>query len=218
MKRTVNTNEVFMLFHKTSSIAVLFVLLWWVVLFEYGYAKTNVMTIAMPEDVIHHSIQDILPMKIDEASQYIAGRLYLNSISKLVMGDNSAVIEGVLIGKDLSVITKVGDQDLRFKVGNLYLPLTCDLDFRFDALAKTLYVRPRLRPPKPGSLSDMENSVMSLLAVFNNKEYPISLTSLQTMNVMVGDQDISVHMEPVDIRVAKGELIVKMVPKLSKTN
>jgi hypothetical protein len=60
--------------------------------------------------------------------------------------------------------------------------------------------------------------VTSLLTLFNNKEYPVSLTSLQTLNAKIGDQDISVNMEPVDIRVSKGQLIVKMVPRLSKSN
>lgn len=207
-----------MLLKRVRIISLVFSLLMGVVFLAPGHAKTDAMTIALPADVIKRSLQDILPMKIDEASQYVEGRLYLNSISNLVMGDNSAVIKGLIIGKDLNIITQVGNQEIRIKVGNLHLPLTYDLAFRFDPRAKTLFVRPQLRPPTPGSLSDMGNSVMSLLTLFNNKEYPISLTSLQSMNAKVGSQDISIDMEPVDIRVAKGELIVQMVPRLSKTN
>ena len=176
------------------------------------------MTIALPAEVIMHSLQEILPLNIDEPSKHVKGRLILDSISKLVMGDNSAIIQGLVIGKNLSIITRVGNQDLHIKVGDLKLPLSCDLTFRYDSRGKILYVTPRIRHPTSGSTTDMASSVTSLLTLFNNREYPVSLTSLKTLNARVGNQDISVNMEPVDIRVSKGQLIVKMVPKLSKTN
>ena len=182
-----------------------------------GHAKTNTMTIALPADVIKHSLQDILPLKIDEPGKYVEGKLILTSISKLVMGENSAILQGMVMGQNITILTQVGNQDLRIKVGNLQLPLICDLKFRFDPKAKTLFVKPRLRRPTSGSVTEMANSVMSLITLFNNREYPISLNSFKTLNAQVGSQDILVNMEPVDIRVSKGQLIVKMVPRLSKT-
>ncbi|MCL7487536.1 MAG: hypothetical protein M8357_05105 [Desulfobulbaceae bacterium] len=182
------------------------------------HATTSTMTIALPADVIHRSLQNILPLNIDEPNKHVEGRLTLHSISKLEMGENSAVLQGLVIGKNVSIITQVGNQDLRIRIGDLELPLTCDLAFRYDPREKILYVIPRLRQPVPGSITDMANSVTSLLTMFNDREYPISLTSLQTLNARVGDQDISVDMEPVDIRVSKGQLIVMMLPRLSKTN
>lgn len=181
-------------------------------------AKMSAMTIALPEDVVKQSLQDILPLNLDETSRYVEGKLVLTSINKVVMGENSAIVEGLVNGENINIITRVGDQDLRIKVGNLHLPLTCDLTFRYDVKGKTLYVNPRLRPPVSGSATDMANSVTSLLTLFNNREYPISLTSLQTLKAKIGNQDISVDMQPVDIRVSQGQLIVKMVPRLSKSN
>lgn len=182
------------------------------------HAKASAMTIALPAEVIKQSLQDILPLNIDETSRYVEGELILTSISQVVMGENSAVVEGLVNGKDIFVVTRVGNQNLRIKVGNLHLPLTCDLSFRYDANGKILYVTPRLRPPSSDTITDMASSVMSLLTLFNNKEYPISLTSLQTLNAKIGNQDISVDMEPVDIRVSNGQLIIKMMPRFSKTN
>lgn len=186
--------------------------------FTPGHAATSPMTIALPADMIQRSLQDILPLNIEDPGRHIEGTLILNSISRLELGENSAVLQGLVIGKNISVITQVGNQDLRIKVGDLQLPLTCDLTFRYDADRKIFYVTPRVRPPAPDSNADMASSVMSLLTVIGNKEYPVSLTSLKTMNAKVGDQDISVDMEPVDIRVSKGQLIIKMAPKFSKTN
>ncbi len=188
------------------------------VLLAPGHALTTAMTIALPAEVIKHSLQDILPLNIDEPNKYVEGRLTLNSISKLEMGENSAVVQGLVIGKNLSIVTQVGNQDLHIKVGDLQLPLTCDLTFRYDSRGKILYVNPRIRHPATGSTTDMESSVTSLLTLFNHREYPVSLTSLKTLNAKVGNQDISVDMEPVDIRVSKGQLIIKMVPRLRKTN
>lgn len=176
------------------------------------------MAIALPAALIKRSLQDILPLNIDEDNQYLDGRLILQSIDDLTMGDNSAIVKGLVIGENLSLVTRVGDQDLRIKVGDLRMPLTCDLQFRFDASKRVLYVTPRLRQPASGSINDMANSITSLLTLFNNREYPVSLTSLKTFNARIGSQDLSVDMEPVDIRVAKGMLHVKMVPRFSKTD
>lgn len=180
-------------------------------------AKTGAMTVALPADVIKQSLQDILPLKLDQPNQYLEGILILTSIDKLLMGDNSAVVQGLILGKDLAVITQVGNQDLRIKVGNLYLPLTCDLFFRFDPKSKQLFVKPQIRNQPSGSANDMAGSVASMLTAFNNREYPVSLTSFQTLTAKVGNQDIFVNMVPVDIKVAKGQLIVKMLPKLRKS-
>jgi hypothetical protein len=187
-------------------------------IFTSGHAASSPVTIALPEDMIQHSLQDVLPLNIDDPGRHVEGTLILNSVSKLVLGENSAVLQGVVMGRNISIITRVGNQDLRIKVGDLQLPLTCDLTFRFDAGKKVFYVTPRVRPPAPGSKTDMASSVISLLTLFDNREYPVSLTSLKTLNAKVGNQDISVDMEPVDIRVSKGQLIVKMVPRFSKTN
>ncbi|GAB4347056.1 MAG: hypothetical protein Kow0089_24600 [Desulfobulbaceae bacterium] len=181
-------------------------------------AATPAMTIALPDEVVRRSLQDILPLNLEDTSRNIDGTLILQSISRLVMGENSAVLQGLLIGRNLSVITRVGDQDLRIRIGDLQLPLTCDLGFRFDREKKVLYVTPRLRRPASASLTDMAGSVLSVLTLFNNREYPVSLTSFKTLAASVGRQDIAVEMEPVDIRVTKRQLVVKMVPRLSKTD
>jgi len=180
-------------------------------------AKTEAVTITLPEEVIRKSLEDILPLNVEE-KRYLEGTLVVDSISKLVMGENSAVLQGVLLGKNLTVVTRVGNQDLKIKVGDLVLPLTCDLFFRFDSPGKILYVTPRLRQPAAGSVTDMAGSVASVLTLFNDREYPVSLDSLKTLNARVGDQDISVDMEPVDIKVSRGQLVVRMVPRLSKTH
>jgi len=182
------------------------------------HAASGPMTIALPADMIQRSLQAILPLNIDDPGNYVEGTLILNSISELTLANNSAVVEGMVIGRNISIITQVGSQDMRIKVGDLQLPLTCDLTFRYDAGEKVLYVTPRVRPPASGSITDMASSVTALLTLFGNREYPISLPSLKTLNARIGDRNISVDMEPVDIRVSRDQLIVKMVPRFSKTN
>ncbi len=182
------------------------------------HAKTDVVTIFLPAEVIRATLQDILPLNIEEPNGYVEGTLILNSISRLEMGENSAVLQGTVVGKNLSVVTQVGSQPLRIKVGDLQLPLTYDLFFRYDQAGKVLYVTPRLRQPVSEPVSDMAGSVMSVLTLFSNREYPVSLDSLKTFTAKVGSQDVTVTMEPVDIRVSNGQMVVRMVPRLSKTN
>lgn len=181
-------------------------------------AGNDAMTIALPGEVIRQSLQEILPLRIEQDSSYLEGTFILTSISRVIMGENSAVFDGIVDGSDVHAVTRVGNQNLRIKVGNVHLPLTCDIGFRFDAQQKVLFVKPRVRPPAPGGVADMAGTVASLLSLFGNKEYPVSLTSLQTLNARVGDQDIAIDMDPVDVRVTGGQLVVKLVPRISKND
>ena len=55
------------------------------------------MTIALPANVIKQSLQDILPLKLDQPNRYLEGILILSSIDKLQMGDNSALVQGLIL-------------------------------------------------------------------------------------------------------------------------
>lgn len=183
-----------------------------------AFCRTNpdIVTLTLPAAMIKQSVQSVLPLPIVPEGDHLQGRLVLDSISKLEMRDNGALVKGTVLGSNLSLKTKVGNQTLNMKIGEVILPLTCDFTFRFDPATKILYVTPRIEQPAP-TKNPSADAVLPLLILLGNKEYPVSLDSLQTFTTKIGEQDISVAMEPVDIRIAARQMVVKMRPKLRKT-
>ena len=181
----------------------------------FSLINPDIVTMTLPEAMIKQSVQSVLPLPIVPEGEHLQGKLVLDSISKLEMRENGALVQGTVLGSDLTLTTKVGNQSLNMKIGEVRLPLTCDFTFRFDPARKILYVTPHLEQPQP-TKNPQADAVLPLLTLLGNKEYPVSLDSLQTFTAKVGDQDIRVAMEPVDIRIAAQQMVVKMRPKLRK--
>jgi len=181
----------------------------------FSRTTPDIVTLTLPESTIKQSVQSVLPLPIVPEGDHLQGKLVLDSISKLEMRDNGALVQGTVLGSNLTLKTKIGDQNLNMKIGEVKLPLTCDFTFRFDPVLKILYVTPRLEQPQP-TKNPQADAILPLLTLLGNKEYPVSLDSLQTFTAKVGDQDIKVDMEPMDIRIAAQQMVVKMRPKLQK--
>jgi hypothetical protein len=181
----------------------------------FSLINPDIVTLTLPEATIKQSVQSVLPLPIVPEGEHLQGKLVLDSISKLEMRDNGALVQGTVLGSGLTLKTKVGNQNLNMKIGEVRLPLTCDFTFRFDPAQKILYVTPHLEQPQP-TKNPQADAVLPLLTLLGNKEYPVSLDSLQTFNAKVGEQDIKVAMEPVDISIAAQQMVVKMRPKLQK--
>lgn len=201
--------------HLLSSLfpAILFTLL----LGNPSLARTNpdIVTLTLPAAMIRESVQSVLPLLIVPEGDHLQGKLVLDSISSLEMRDNGALVKGTVLGSGITLKTRIGDQSLNMKIGEVKLPLTCDFTFRFDPAQKILYVTPKIEPPQP-TKNPQADAVLPLLVLLGNKEYPVSLDSLQSFTTRVGAQNISVAMEPVDIRIGAQQMVVTMRPKLRK--
>lgn len=180
-------------------------------------AETDIATLTLPSTMIRQSLQSVLPLPIEPGNDHLQGKLVLDSINKLEMRENGVLVQGLVVGSNVVLKTRVGDQDLNMKVGEVRLPLTCDFSFRFDPVQKMLYVTPRLEPPAPTD-NPQADAILPFLTMLGNREYPVDLAPLQTFQTRVGGQDVSVRLEPVDIRVTPHHLIVKLKPEVSKSN
>lgn len=178
-------------------------------------ASTDYVTIILPKEVVKQSITSILPISVKPDEAYLDGDLVLQSIDSFSLGENSANAHGVVLGRNLALTTRIGNQDFKVKLGSLRLPLTCDFTFRFDPHRKQLFITPHFNQT---ASSGQAGQVLSALNVLNNKEYPISFDSMKSFQTRIGDQDVNVEMEPVDIRVTHGRIVLQMAPKTSRVN
>lgn len=182
-----------------------------------GTAETDIVTLTLPAATIRQFVQEMLPLPIEAGNDHLQGDLVLDSISRLEMRENAVHLQGLVVGSNVALQTRMGDQVLNMKVGEVRLPLTCDFSFRFDPAGKILYVTPRLEPPAPTN-NPQADAILPFLVMLGDREYPVDLTALRTFQTRIGGQDVAVFMDPVDIQVTPQQLIVKMRPVVSKSN
>ncbi len=180
------------------------------------YAGPDHVTITLPEKVIRQTIQDILPLDITPQGDFAQGNLVLSSVDQFTLGSNTARLRGVITGKDLVVSTMIGNQEIRLKIGEVRVPLVCNVTFRFDRKEKKLYLTPRFEDPAKGKAPDQVNKLLPVLALLNNREYPVPLSGLQAVRTKIGKRQLLLNMEPVDIQVLPTQVVLKMAPKLSR--
>lgn len=180
--------------------------------------EQEVVTLTMPEKIIRQAIQESLPLPIDTNRETIEGNLVLETIDNFTLGQNSASLHGVLVGQDIVLRTRIGNQDLRLKLGEMLMPFRCDVTFRFDPAEKKLYVTPNFTESMQDVPPEKADKVLPVLALLNNREYPLSFDNMQQIETRVGPRQLLIDLEPVDIKVEPGMLVVKMLPKVSKTH
>lgn len=181
-------------------------------------AENDLVTITIPEQVVRQSITESLPLSVKPETGLLAGSLDLDSIDTLELGDNSALVHGLIRGKDLVLTTRIGNRDLRLRLGEVQLPLRCTFTFRFDPQQKNLYITPHLADPASGAPPEQADKAVPVLALLNNREYRLSLANIERFQARVGRTNLALEMEPVDVRVFPGELVVKMKPMVRKTD
>jgi len=181
-------------------------------------AAPDYVTVTLPEQVIKQSIVNTLPLPLNPGKGMLEGSLVLEKIDRFELGKNKASVHGLIIGRNLVLTTRVGDQDLRLKLGEMQLPLRCDFTFRYDPGGKNLYITPHLADSLKEAPPDQASSILPVLALLSDREYPVSFDSLKKFHAMVGQRKLAIEMEPVDVQVVPGELVLKMIPKVSKTN
>ena len=170
------------------------------------------VTITLPESALLQTIQAILPLPLEQQdlSKKFKGTIVVDSISKLAIQDNLISLQAQVTGRNMEVTTNIGGQNIKLKLGQLVLPVTCDISLRFDAKSKTLFLTPKFQNPTHGN----SNSAKTLLPMLNglSREYPLKLDQLAPFMAKVGSKTIALRFEPVDIRAGKNTLFLSLRP------
>ena len=180
-------------------------------------AATLPITITLPAPALHQAISDILPLPLEQTGKQFQGTITVDSISKLAINDNLISLQGQVSGSDMQLTTNIGGQDIKLNLGKLVLPVTCDISLRYDPKIKTLFLTPRFQNPTNGKSNSAE-TLLPLLNALGNREYPVTMDTINAFNAQVGSKNVSVRMDPVDIRAGNNEMILKFRPVAGKNH
>ena len=179
-------------------------------------AADQAATISIPEEVLFRTIKDGLPITIEAQSQYVQGDIIFKSLEKLQVREKSMFLQGIASGRNITMGTTIAGREITMQLGNVQLPVTCELFLRFDSSKKILFVM--LHFPKPKSLysTNPADALQLLLASLGEDEYPVELGAISPIIAEVGNSIIPIELEPVDIQTQMGLLLIKMKPTVSK--
>lgn len=171
------------------------------------------ITITLPAETVLATIQKLLPLPFQPKSENMQGQIVLQSLDMLEIHDNTLSMHGTLSGKDLAMTTNIAGQDIKLKLGQVQLPMSCDMKLRYDRPNKILYITPFFPPPKQADKN--EAALAPLLAALGGKEFPIVLDELQSLQAEVGGQSIPILMEPTKITGADNALLLEFQPQVT---
>ncbi|MCJ7602797.1 MAG: hypothetical protein MUO63_15035, partial [Desulfobulbaceae bacterium] len=105
-------------------------------------AGEQVVTITMPAEILRQTISDSLPIPIEPQNHYMEGTIVFDSLEKLQINEKSIFLQGVVLGRDIAMNTKIAGQNIKMELGSVKLPVTCELFLRFDKQKKILFITP----------------------------------------------------------------------------
>lgn len=169
-------------------------------------------TFILPAQALHQSLQTILPLPLEPEGPAFDGTLSIDSIDTLRIHDDMISLHGIVSGKNLAMSTELAGQTIKLKLGQVTLPMTCDLLLRFDQSKKQLYVTPQF---KPSATPDARGSqaLLPLLAALGGKEYPVDLRQLQSIQHTVGSHSLQLQLQPVNVSASNNQLILGLKPQ-----
>lgn len=174
------------------------------------------ISLTLPVTTLHQALRALLPLPIEfqKGNRNFQGSFVVDSINKLVVKQNNVIaLQGQLSGKNMAVNAQVGGQTIKIKLGQMTLPVTCDIALRYDSKRKALLLRPTFY--NQAHQQDPTASLAPLLDSLS-KDYTIPLDKMTPLTGTLGVTPIFVQLEPVDIRLAGDSLVLKFIPHPGK--
>ncbi|MCI5121643.1 MAG: hypothetical protein D3908_10725, partial [Candidatus Electrothrix sp. AUS4] len=109
---------------------------------------------------------------------------------------------------------QVGNQTIQIKLGQVDLPVSCDIALRYDYKKRILFLRPtfynqaRQQDPSAASLAPLLDGL--------SRDYALPLDKLDPLLGSLGTTPIFVQLEPVDIRLTGDSLVLQFIPHAGK--
>ncbi|MCL2458013.1 MAG: hypothetical protein FWF31_04035 [Desulfobulbus sp.] len=172
------------------------------------------IVLTLPAETVLASLQKALPLDIPSQSRQLQGNITVESVDQLAIRNNLISVRGTLSGKNLVVNTNLAGQDLQIRVGEVRLPVACDLRTRFDPVKRKLFVTPQFKDTAQDQ-GNAQDAQSSLLGALGGREYAVDLDALETINLKVGSRSIPIAMEPVSIAGIDNTLVFQMLPRVA---
>ncbi len=170
------------------------------------------VVLSVPAETVLAAVQKALPLRIPTQSGNVSGDLILESLDRLSINGNVIAVHGVLSGKNMALNANVAGNPLHVQLGEVQLPVSCDLVTRFDRQTGRLFVSPRFG----GQGNAQDGDLAGLMAGLSGREYPLDLGALKTLDLDVGGRTIHLAMRPTNIVGRDNALVFFLQPQVRR--
>ncbi|MCI5218246.1 MAG: hypothetical protein D3914_03400 [Candidatus Electrothrix sp. LOE2] len=180
--------------------------------------QTLPISLTLPLSTLHQALSSLLPLPIEpqKKNSNFRGTFVVESISRLAVKQNNVIaLQGQLSGRNMAVNARVGGQTIQIKLGQMVLPVSCDITLRYDQQRKTLFLRPTFYNQ---ARQDDPAAALGPLLKGLSKDYALPLDNLDPLLGKLGATPIFVRLEPVDIRLNGDSLVLQFYPHVDKTD
>lgn len=170
------------------------------------------VVLSVPAETVLAAVQKALPLRIPTQNGNVSGDLILESLDRLSINGNVIAVHGVLSGKNMALNANVAGNPLHVQLGEVQLPVSCDLVTRFDRQTGRLFVSPRFG----GQGNAQDGDLAGLMASLSGREYPLDLGTLKTLDLDVGGRTIHLAMRPTNIVGRDNALVFFLQPQVRR--
>jgi hypothetical protein len=167
-------------------------------------ADPRTMTLALPAPALLSILQGLQPIPIQPTQQSFSGTLAIQSVDRLQIHTNGISLHGIVKGSNLALHTMIAGQKLKLKLGNLSLPVACDLRLRLDKKKKTLFLTPHFTAT--GNKVRKNDPIAGLLNGLGGREYPLSFADIDKLLSRNLARTVSLGLHPVLLDTANNTL------------
>jgi hypothetical protein len=177
--------------------------------------KLPPVTVVLPAPALQQVVSSILPLPIEHnANEQFKGEVTVDSVSSLNVDNGRIIVSGQLSGRNMSMNANVGGQNIQVKLGQLALPVICDVALRFDPARQMLLLTPKFQRAAQGG-GDSDEALLALLNSLS-KQYEVPLRNVLPLTGEIGSTTVRVRMEPLDIRAEDGAVTLRLRPVAGK--
>ena len=178
--------------------------------------QTPPVSLTLPLPTLHQALNSLLPLPIKQQKKNsnFQGTFVIDSISRLAVKQNVIALQGQISGRNMVVNAKVAGQTIQIKLGQMALPISCDIALRYDRQRKTLFLRPTFH--HQAQQQDPAAAALGPLLDGLNKEYTLPLGTLDPLTGKLGVTPIFVQLDPMDIRLNGDSLVIQFRPLTGK--
>lgn len=178
-------------------------------------AERRNITMNFPEAVLADTLQRVVPLSFAGISSRMEGTVTIANISDLRLLDKQIHCRLDLIGNNLNLITSVGSQDIRLKLGSARVDFDCEAGIRFDPEQKKLFIRPVARGIDGAEAIKQGDIGRALLLFLNGQEFGIEIQDLEPIIAEASNKTITIHTKISDISVLQGFLQISLTPEVA---
>lgn len=170
------------------------------------------ITLTIPAPALQQTLADLLPLPVEQPrrSPQFRGTITVDSISSLSMDKGQVLMSGQISGRNMAISTNVGGQDIHIRLGNVSLPVICEVSLRLDRRRQEILLTPRFQRSTQ-SIGEADEALVSLLNSLS-QEHAIPLHDLLPLSGEVGGKPVQVRMEALDLRVENNLLTLRLRP------